>query len=56
MKGSYGVLTIVVLLVIGIAIFVMFGPMLGEISLIIIEALIVIAIVFLLVRYFRSRT
>lgn len=55
MKGSFGILTMVALLIIGISIFVIFGPVLGDISLIIIEAIIIAAIVVLLVRYFRSR-
>lgn len=54
MKGSFNILLLVLLVITGILVFIILGPMMGEIGLIAIEALIVAAIVILLVRHSRS--
>ena len=56
MKGNYSILVMVAFLVVGVAVFVFFGPKLGSIGLYTIEGLIALAIIILLIRYFRGRS
>lgn len=55
MKGNYGIFAAVLLVLIGILIFIVFGGVWEGPSFLIIEGIIVVAIAILLVRYFRSR-
>lgn len=56
MKGSFNILLMVLLVITAILVFIILGPMMGNIGLIAIEGVIVAAIVILLVRYSRSRS
>lgn len=56
MKGSFNILLLVLLVITAILVFIILGPVVGETGLMIIEAVIVVAIVILIVRFARSRS
>ena len=56
MKGFYGILLMLLLIITGIFLLYLFwGSLKGNIALIVIEVAIGAAIILLLIRYFRSR-
>lgn len=55
MKGNYDIFLIVLLVFIGVALSFFFAPFFGELGLLILEGIIAVAIIILLIRYFRRR-